>query len=76
MTNKNVIPYDPEKPLVTSGIRLGTSAITTRGMGKSEVIKIAELIDLALINRRNQVKLDQVAEAVSSLCCQFPVYPS
>jgi glycine hydroxymethyltransferase len=75
MTNKNVIPYDPEKPLVTSGIRLGTSAISIRGMGKNEVIKIAELIDLALMNRRNQGKLDQIAETVLNLCHQYPVYP-
>lgn len=76
MTNKNVIPYDPQKPMVTSGLRLGTSAISTRGMGKAEVVKIAELIDLALMNRHKKNILEQVAEAVSILCHEFPVYPS
>ncbi len=76
ITNKNVIPYDPEKPMVSSGLRLGTSAISTRGMGKAEVVEIAELIDLTLMNRYKNDILDQVAEAVSNLCHHFPVYPS
>jgi len=76
MANKNVIPYDLEKPSVTSGLRLGTSAISTRGMGKAEVVKIAELIGLTLMNRHKNDILDPVAEAVSNLCHHFPVYPS
>lgn len=76
MTNKNVIPYDTEKPMVTSGLRLGTSAISTRGMGKAEVVKIAELIDRALMNRHTKDSMDQVAEEALNLCHQFPAYSS
>ena len=68
LTNKNVIPYDSEKPTVASGIRLGSSAISSRGMGKKEVRKIASLIDDALLNRRRRDSLDCVAEAVADIC--------
>ena len=74
MTNKNVIPYDMENPMVTSGLRLGTSAISTRGMEKAEVVKIAELIDRALMNRNTKDSMDQVAEEALNLCHHFPVY--
>jgi glycine hydroxymethyltransferase len=74
MTNKNVIPHDPEKPLVTSGLRLGTSAISTRGMGPDEVVRMAELMDRALMNRTDKVGLNRVSDDVSLLCSQFPVY--
>jgi glycine hydroxymethyltransferase len=74
MTNKNVIPYDPEKPMVSSGLRLGTAAVSTRGMGVKEVVKIAALIDEALVNHENQTVLDGVAAAVLHLCRDFPVY--
>ena len=75
ITNKNVIPYDIEKPMVTSGLRLGTSAISTRGMGKDEVVKIAEWIDFVLMNPHNQEIMDRVTEKVSNLCYKFPIYP-
>ena len=74
LTNKNVIPYDPESPMVGSGLRLGTSAISSRGMEKPEVVKIAGLIDDALLNRDKKDVLDRVAEEVSHLCKKFPVY--
>jgi glycine hydroxymethyltransferase len=74
LTNKNVIPYDPEKPLVTSGLRLGTSAITSRGMAKPEVARIAELLDDTLVNLGNNEVLDRVSEEVANLCKEFPVY--
>ncbi len=74
LTNKNVIPYDPEKPMIASGLRLGTSAITSRGMGKSEVIRIAELVDKALTNLSNKEVLNHVTEEIHHLCKEFPVY--
>ena len=74
LTNKNVIPYDSEKPTVGSGIRLGSSALSSRGMGKQEVRKIAALIDDALLNRSRRDILDCVAEAVADICQNFPVY--
>ena len=74
LTNKNVIPYDPENPLVGSGLRLGTSAISSRGMGRTEVVKIAGLINDALLNRDKRGVLERVAEEVAHLCKKFPVY--
>ncbi|MCX7730677.1 MAG: serine hydroxymethyltransferase, partial [Candidatus Caldatribacterium sp.] len=73
--NKNVIPFDPQKPMVTSGIRLGTPACTTRGMKEEEMRRIAELIDMALRNRENPSVLERVRKAVRDLCAAFPLYP-
>ncbi len=72
-TNKNAIPYDPEKPFVTSGIRLGTPAVTTRGMKEPEMKKIAQLIYETLINRENEDKLNSTRKEVESLCAHFPI---
>jgi len=74
LTNKNVIPYDPEKPAIGSGLRLGTSAISSRGMGRPEVVKIAGLIDGALLNRDKKNILDRVTREVSHLCKGFSLY--
>lgn len=73
-TNKNSIPFDPEKPFVTSGIRLGTPATTTRGMGEGEMRKIASLIARALKNTENESELDRVKADVIELCGRFPVH--
>ncbi|MEN3203068.1 MAG: serine hydroxymethyltransferase [Atribacterota bacterium] len=73
--NKNVIPFDPQKPTVTSGIRLGTPACTTRGMKEEEMRLIAELIDTTLRNRDNSSVLEKVRKAVLDLCASFPLYP-
>jgi len=73
--NKNTVPFDPEKPFVTSGIRIGTPAITTRGMGATEMNKIADFIDRAIANRRNDEELAKIAEEVATLCSRFPLYP-
>lgn len=73
--NKNVIPFDPQKPTVTSGIRLGTPACTTRGMKEKEMHRIAELIDMTLRNRDNPAVLEKVRQAVQDLCNAFPLYP-
>ncbi len=70
-TNKNTIPFDPEKPTVTSGIRIGTPAVTTRGMKEGEMKRIAELIDLALDENNDR---EEVKKAVLELCNQFPLY--
>ncbi|MCK4632808.1 MAG: serine hydroxymethyltransferase, partial [candidate division Zixibacteria bacterium] len=73
--NKNTVPFDPEKPFVTSGIRLGTPAITTRGMGVDEMKQIADFIDRGIKNRRNDDALAAIAIEVSDLCAKFPLYP-
>ena len=72
--NKNAIPNDPEKPFVTSGIRIGTPAITTRGMKETEVIKIANWIIKVLKNINNEEVIAEVKKEVTALCKQFPVY--
>ncbi len=73
--NKNVIPFDPQKPAVTSGIRLGTPACTTRGMREAEMYRIAELIDTALRHREDSGVLEKVRQKVRDLCAAFPLYP-
>ncbi len=70
-TNKNTIPFDPESPFVTSGVRIGTPAVTTRGMKEEEMKKIAEIIDLAL-DEKNDRK--EVKQKVLDLCKEFPLY--
>jgi glycine hydroxymethyltransferase len=79
--NKNAIPFDTEKPSVTSGIRLGTPAGTTRGFGKSEFREIAKLIvEIVESVAKNGEEGDPETEAgvgrrVAELCRQFPIYP-
>jgi len=72
--NKNSVPHDPEKPFITSGIRIGTPAVTTRGMKESEMDKIAELIDITLKNKENKKILDKVRKEVNKLTKKFPLY--
>jgi len=72
--NKNTVPFDPEKPFVTSGIRIGTPAITTRGMGVEEMKQIADFIDRGIQNRRKDEALAAIKEEVAALCAQFPLY--
>lgn len=72
--NKNTVPYDTEKPMVTSGIRMGTAAVTTRGFKEQEIKKVAELINRTLKNYSNQEKLNEVKKEVLALTAQFPLY--
>jgi glycine hydroxymethyltransferase len=73
-TNKNMIPGDPEKPFVTSGLRLGTPALTTRGMGPSEMKTVARLILRVLEAPENAAVHERVRGEVRDLCRQFPLY--
>jgi glycine hydroxymethyltransferase len=70
-TNKNTIPYDPESPFITSGIRIGTAAMTTRGMKEPEMFEIAELISDTLENKSD---LEKIKKRVYELCDKFPLY--
>jgi len=73
--NKNAIPYDPQKPFIASGVRIGAPAITTRGMKEPEMDAIAELIDDALKSRADDAALKRVKQATTALCRRFPIYP-
>ena len=72
--NKNMIPYDERSPFITSGIRIGTAAMTTRGMGTDEMEKIVEYIDIVVKNPDNKNKINQVLDTVKKLCSSFPLY--
>lgn len=72
--NKNTIPYDPQKPMITSGIRLGTPAVTTRGMKEEEMTVIAGFIDEAVNNYTNEEKLREIALKVEEFLAKFPLY--
>ncbi|GAB6049361.1 serine hydroxymethyltransferase [Hydrogenophilus islandicus] len=72
--NKNAIPKDPEKPMVTSGIRIGTPAITTRGFGEAEAAKTAHLIADVLDAPNDSATIARVKSEVAELCRRFPVY--
>ena len=73
VVNRNVIPFDPHPPLVTSGIRLGTPAVTTRGFGKEEMKHIASLIVKVISNIDNLKIQNQVRQEVNQICSRFPV---
>ncbi len=75
IVNRNVIPGDTRKADVASGIRIGSPAITSRGMGIVEVVQIVDLIDRILVNHHQPSVLKQVSREVTGLCRQFPVYP-
>jgi glycine hydroxymethyltransferase len=73
--NKNMVPYDPRKPAVTSGVRIGTPAVTTRGMRAAEMKEIAGLIGRVLAQPGDIEELDRVRADVEALCRRFPLYP-
>ena len=73
--NKNMIPFDPRKPTVTSGVRLGTPAVTTRGMRESEMATIGSLLSRVLGDVTNEALLAEVREEAADLCRRFPLYP-
>jgi glycine hydroxymethyltransferase len=73
--NRNCIPFDPQKPMITSGIRVGTPAITSRGFTKQETEEVVQIIHEALQKRTDIHALNSLAEQVHRLCKKFPVYP-
>jgi glycine hydroxymethyltransferase len=72
--NKNMVPFDDKSPFVTSGLRLGTPAMTTRGFGPDEFAHVAELIDRVLQDPDNEDTRAEVEREVQALCDQFPLY--
>ena len=73
-TNKNMVPFDERSPMITSGIRIGTPALTTRGMKENEMIQIAHLIDGVIRNIEDNNIIQHTRLQVSELCSEFPIY--
>ncbi|HRR95263.1 MAG TPA: serine hydroxymethyltransferase [Candidatus Ratteibacteria bacterium] len=76
ITNKNLIPFDPLPPAKTSGIRIGTPAITSRGMKEKEIEKIADWIDIILSNSKNEKILKDISKKIRRFSNEFPIYPN
>jgi len=72
--NKNMVPFDPKSPFVTSGIRIGSPAMTTRGMGAEEVKIVVDLIDQVILNHDSEEKIKSVKKHINELCSSFPIY--
>ena len=73
--NKNTIPFDPASPFVTSGIRLGTAAVTTRGFKEEDMLEVAAIIGLVLNNTQDATAQKEASERVAKLCAKYPMYP-
>ena len=74
--NKNQIPFDPRSPFVTSGVRLGTPALTSRGMKEPEFVEIASIITTTFQVRNDEAELEKLRDRVADLCARFPLYES
>ena len=74
--NKNQIPFDPRSPFVTSGVRLGTPALTSRGMKEPEFVEIADIITTTFKVRADEAELENLRDRVADLCARFPLYES
>ncbi len=72
--NKNMVPFDDKSPFVTSGIRVGAAAVTTRGMNEEDMHKIVDLIDEALMNYTSEEKLEDIAERINDWMAEFPIF--
>ena len=74
--NKNAVPFDTESPFVTSGLRFGTPAATSRGFKENEFKKIVDIVDLVLSNPDDVATAEKAQSMVLSLCEAFPLYPT
>jgi glycine hydroxymethyltransferase len=74
VVNKNGIPNDPRKPMVTSGLRLGTAALTTRGFVEDDMVKVASMIDRVLASNGDASVCSEVCGEVHTLCEKYPLY--
>ena len=72
--NKNMVPFDERSPFVTSGIRVGTAAVTTRGVKEDEIVKIVEFIDRVISNRDNQEVIDEVRTEINEMMNKYPLF--
>ena len=69
-----MVPFDKKSPMITSGIRIGTPAVTTRGMKEKDMVVIAKLIDRVLKNPSDETNIEEVKSEVKELCSTFPIY--
>ncbi|WP_425389483.1 serine hydroxymethyltransferase [Ekhidna sp.] len=74
--NKNMVPFDDKSPFVTSGMRIGTPAVTTRGLGEEDMVKIVDLIDTVITNKEDESKIAEVKAEVNSWMSKFPLFKS
>jgi glycine hydroxymethyltransferase len=74
--NKNAIPYDPESPFVTSGVRIGTAAVSSRGFDLAAMEEVAQIIALCLKHPEDEAKQKEAAVRVQALTSKFPLYPN
>jgi glycine hydroxymethyltransferase len=74
--NKNMVPFDDKSPFVTSGIRVGSAAVTTRGMGEAEMKRIVELMDEVINHRDDESQIHQIRQSVNQMMAEFPLYSS
>ena len=72
--NKNMVPFDDQSPFITSGIRVGTPAITTRGLKEKEIEKIVEFIDKAIFNFQNDKKMNGLCDDINNMMSQYPIF--
>ena len=72
--NKNMVPFDDKSPFVTSGMRVGTAAMTTRGLKESDMAQIVDMVDKALMNHDNEAVLKSIKTEVNEWVKQFPLY--
>ena len=72
--NKNMVPFDDKSPFVTSGIRIGSPAITSRGLKEKDCVKVVELIDAALMNRNNEKELAKIRKKVNTMMQKYPLF--
>jgi len=72
--NKNMVPFDDQSPFVTSGIRVGTPALTTRGLKEDHMVQIVDLIDEVIMNYENEEAIDSVADKVVKMMEVFPIF--
>ena len=74
--NKNTVPNDPQSPFVTSGVRLGAAAVTTRGFKEDDMVEVGKIIASAVTASDNEVALKNLKERSAKLCKKYPLYPN
>ena len=74
--NKNMVPFDDQSPFITSGIRVGTPALTSRGLNEAHMVQIVDLVDEVIMNFENEEVLSKVGDKVTEMMGEFPIFAS